>query len=75
MYLKRLNNEQKELFLDLCISAAMSNNVMEDVEKQLIVQYCEEMQMDDVRFTVQNEVDEAIKQLIEISTDEELRMI
>lgn len=75
MYLKRLNEEQKELFLDLCISAALSNDVMEDVEKELIAQYCEEMQLDEVRFTVKNGTEEATDKLIQISSNEELRMI
>ena len=55
MFLNRLSNEQKELFLDLCIHASKSNNDFNDEQKQTIDQYCDEMHID-IRYEEQNEL-------------------
>ena len=75
MYLNQLSNEQKELFLDLCIHAAQANHVVEEKEKQYIEQYCTEMQLESVRFTVRISVEEAVEKLVAISTMRELRIV
>lgn len=75
MYLNRLNEEQKNLFIDLCIHASTSNNNFAEEEKTVIEQYCAEMQLSEVRFESHTTVEEAEKRLIEISTKEELRII
>ena len=36
MYLNRLNEEQKNLFIDLCIHASLANNNFADEEKNMI---------------------------------------
>lgn len=75
MYLNRLNSEQKELFLDLCIHASLSNNNFAAEEKNAIEQYCAEMQLSQVRYNAERTVDEAVNRILEISTNEELRII
>ena len=43
MYLNLLNEEAKEVFLDLCINLAESDNDFCQKEKNLIDQFCQEM--------------------------------
>ena len=74
MFLNRLSNEQKELFLDLCIHASKSNNDFNDEQKQTIDQYCDEMHID-IRYEEQNELPFIADRLTEISSEQDLRMI
>ena len=46
MFLRPLNNEQKELFLSLALAAASANNVLEDSERALLAAYADEMSID-----------------------------
>ena len=75
MYLNKLSEEQKNLFLDLCIHAAMANNVMADEEKELIDQYCAEMDISSPRYSTETSVDDARAKLAEISSGSEKRII
>lgn len=43
MFLDRLNDKEKEMFLDLAVYAAQANGTVEDAEKNMIMQYCKEM--------------------------------
>ena len=43
MFLNQLKKENKELFLKVCVQAAMANDVFENEEKEMIVAYCKEM--------------------------------
>lgn len=43
MFLDRLNDKEKEMFLDLAVYTAQANGIIEDTEKNLILQYCKEM--------------------------------
>lgn len=43
MYTANFNNKQKELFLELCVHAALSNQVLAGCEKTVIEAYCNEM--------------------------------
>ena len=74
MYLGKLNNEQKNLFLDLCIHGANSNNDFANDEKEMVNAYCTEMQIP-VRYTEENDLDSCIDRLIQISSEEEIRAI
>ena len=74
MYLGKLNDEQKNLFLDLCIHGANSNNDFADDEKEMVNAYCTEMQIP-VRYTEENDLDSCIDRLIKISSEEEIRAI
>lgn len=75
MYLNRLNEEQKDLFIDLCIHAALANDKFVDEEKELINVYCDEMNITSVRYEANRSLDEVVEKLIGISTKEELRII
>lgn len=75
MYLNKLNKEQKELFLDLCINAAEANKEFAVEEKQLIEQYCEEMRLAEVRLKSNHDFESAVLRLTEISSKAELRMM
>lgn len=74
MYLGRLNDEQKNLFLDLCIHGANSNNDFADDEKEMVNAYCAEMQIP-VRYTEETDLDSCVDRLIQISSKEEIRAI
>lgn len=74
MYLGRLSPEQKNLFLDLCVHGANSNNDFADDEKEMVNAYCVEMQIP-VRYTEENDLDKCLEKLIKISSKEELRAI
>ena len=43
MFLDKLNDKEKEMFLDLAVYAAQANGVVEETEKNMIMQYCKEM--------------------------------
>lgn len=50
MYLNVLNEEQKELFIDMCIHVALSNNQFAEEEKNCIDLYCQEMGISTPRY-------------------------
>ena len=75
MYLNRLNNEQKELFIDLCIHASLSNNNFAAEQKGTINAYCKEMNLSDIRYETSKSLDEVLDRIIEISTKDEIRII
>ena len=74
MYLHPLNNEQKELFLDLALAAATANDVLEDAEKTLLAAYADEMSID-VNKASQMPVEEICRKLKNISNSKELNQI
>ena len=75
MYLNKLSGDQKELFLDLCIHASMANNDFDEKEKEFIRQYCEEMQLDNIRYTAVNDIESTVNKIIEISSETELKIV
>ena len=48
MYLNKLNDEEKKAFLGLAHFVAGANGVVEDAEKNMIAQYCVEMEITDI---------------------------
>ncbi|MCM1165917.1 MAG: TerB family tellurite resistance protein [Lachnospiraceae bacterium] len=74
MYLGKLNDEQKNLFLDLCIHGANSNNDFADDEKEMVDAYCAEMQIP-VRYVEETDFNACVDRLIAISSAEELRAV
>ena len=75
MYLNKLTDEQRQLFLDLCIHAAMTNEDFDRTEKELIRQYCGEMGIADVRYTPEKPFDEVCGKLAEICTMADIKVI
>lgn len=74
MFLRPLNDEQKELFLDLALAAASANDVFEDEEKALLAAYADEMSID-VSKTSEMPVEEICRKLKAISNSKELNEI
>ena len=74
MYLNKLKSEQKELFLDLCIHAAMVNDTFSDEEKKTIEQYCAEMMIPE-RFEAKYSNEEVLEKLKAMSYKNEMRII
>ena len=50
MYTVNFNEKQKELFLDLSIHAALSNNAFKTVQKHVVESFCDEMGIDTYRY-------------------------
>lgn len=46
MFLNRLNEEEKHVFLKLAISVIQADGVLEETEKGFIADYCREMEID-----------------------------
>ena len=74
MFLRPLNNEQKELFLNLALAAASANDVIKDSEETLLAAYADEMSID-VNKASQMPVEEICRMLKEISNSKELNQI
>lgn len=74
MFLNRLSNDQKELFLDLCIHASKANDDFSADEKFTIDQYCEEMHIP-VRYEEKHELSTLAQDLIKISSESDLKII
>lgn len=74
MFLRPLNNEQKELFLNLALAAASANDVLEKSEKTLLAAYADEMDVD-VNKASQMSVEEICNKLKTISNSKELNQI
>lgn len=75
MYLNRLSEKQKELFLDLCIHASKADGVFAEEEKACIKEYCVEMQLEQVRYSSNNDLDATLKKIVEVSTIKDLKII
>jgi hypothetical protein len=75
MFLRNLKDEQKELFLDLCIHAARANEEITGEEIDTICQYCDEMCLIDFRTEANMPLSEVVSSLIQISTKSELKAI
>lgn len=74
MYLRNLSNEQKELFMDLCINASNANGEFDFKEKGYIIKYAEEMNIK-ARYTANLSSEDAICEIVKISSKSSLRAI
>lgn len=74
MFLRSLNNEQKELFLNLALAAASANNIIEDSERALLAAYADEMSIDVNKATIMS-VEDICRSLKKISNPKELNQI
>ena len=59
MFLEKLSEREKEVFLDLARATAKANGMVEDSEKEMIRRYCREMSMDEHKIYDEVTVDEA----------------
>ena len=63
MFLRELNEEAKDLFLDLSIYAAMANDICVDEEKVTIDDYCFELGINEVRYEASKPLEDVLKQI------------
>lgn len=69
MFLSRLNNKEKEMFLDLAVYTAQSNGIVEDAEKEMIMQYCREMSVSFYDITNLHSMKELVDFFSEVSKE------
>lgn len=74
MFLRLLNNEQKELVLGLAKLAANANGIVEESEKMLIVGFADEMGIDRLAGSTASALD-ICQRLVSISSQKELIQI
>lgn len=74
MFLNVLNDEKKELFLDLCISLSESDGDFSQEEKVIINKFCAEMNTA-VRYEANYDVESTLIRLNDICSDVEKRSI
>ena len=74
MYLAELNRQQKDLFLELSIHIATSDNDFCGEEKQLIKELCAEMNIAE-KYDAEKSFEETITELTKDSSDREKRII
>lgn len=75
MYLSRLSKEQRDLFIDMCIHAAMANDIFAEEEKMLIKQYCKEMHISEPWYEARESLNDVCKRLLEISKPSDLKIM
>ena len=68
MFLEKLSEREKEVFLDLARATAKANGMVEDSEKEMIRRYSREMSMDEHKIYDEVTVDEAAEFLKESSS-------
>lgn len=75
MYLKKLTREEKEIFLGLTYSIAAADNDFSSSEKELIAEYCREMQLETTIEVKKESFEDLINKINKISNDESKRII
>lgn len=75
MFLNALQEENKELFLALCVHAARANGTFENDEEEMIYAYCREMSL--IEHIPENigEIDSLIQSMEEKTSDIEKKII
>lgn len=63
MFLKELRSNNRELFLQLSIHAALSNNIIEDTQKDVLNLYCEEIGINNYELEVKMDLDEILEKI------------
>lgn len=75
MFLSKLDQEKKELFFQLSIHAARSNNIFADEQKAMINEYCVEMGFTNKELETTMALDEVLERIKETSDEQEIRVI
>ena len=75
MFLKELRSNNKELFLQLSIHAALSNNIIEDTQKDVLNLYCEEIGINNYELEVKMDLDEILEKINTDTTYREKKII
>lgn len=74
MFLEMLSDIQRELFLHLAICAAQANNIVDEREKEMILRFAKEMDVEPITNT-DKDVDEVIRELNESCGNLERKII
>ncbi len=74
MFLEMLNHEQKELFLHLAAMAANAYNIVEDVERDMLIHFAREMNIEPIIHS-ERQLDEIIEALRELCGKTERKII
>ncbi len=75
MYLNKLDKKQQDLFLDLCIHAAMTNEEFDREEREIINRYCSEMNITEPRYVPKKGFDEVCGELCECCSPTEIKIV
>ena len=75
MFLSKLSKEQKELFLQLSLHAAMSNRILAEEEKIMIHEYCHEMGFIDCNLEIKMDLEQVIATIKEVCDESIVRMM
>ncbi|WWU64266.1 hypothetical protein QJR26_14695 [Clostridium baratii] len=75
MFLKELRSNNKELFLQLSIHAALSNNIIEDTQKDVLNLYCEEIGINNYELEVKMDLYEILEKINADTTYREKKII
>ena len=75
MYLSKLSDEQKELFLDLALFSMESDGVIKDQELEMVHRFCEEMRIDYRNKKNHASFEEVVCRLKDVSNKSELKKI
>ena len=74
MFLNKLKEDQKSLFLDLAIKATEANGVIESSEQEMLKMFAHEMKISP-KFNTNKSLDSILNGLQELSTQQELKII
>lgn len=75
MFLRSLSKEKGEMFLQLSVHAALTNNDLAIEEKEIISGYCEELGIKDYKIEIKTDLDRLLNEIKESSTEEEKNII
>lgn len=75
MFLDKLSDEKKEMFLQLSIHAAMSNDDFAEEQKVVIESYCEELGMKDYKIELHSDLKTLLEEIKASSSKKEKHII
>ena len=75
MFLNQLNQENKQLFLKICVLGSLCNGVFEQEEREMISAYCREMNIPDDVPECNESLEEVLKNLANKTSDVEKNII
>ncbi|TYQ15703.1 UNVERIFIED_CONTAM: hypothetical protein Cloal_2186 [Acetivibrio alkalicellulosi] len=75
MYLSQLDLKKKELFLDLSIHGAMSNNNFAQEQKSIVDAYCNEMGLPKSNYSTKRDLDSVLIEIKDICSPREKNIV
>ena len=74
MFLEMLSKEQKELFMHLAVNATKANNSVEDCEKEMLLEFAQEMNVAPI-ISTDKKTDDVIDSLVGVCGNLEKKII